>query len=361
MSTTRTPIKSITFDLPDELIATHPTEPRDFCKMLVYHRATQTIHHTRFHALPIFLTPKDMLIFNQTKVNPSRLFWTDPKNKKQELLLIKPIKSLKTSSTWEAIVSGKKLQVNHPYTIEDDLQFELVQERNSTLTQVKLNQPVAKIEKYIQKKGELALPPYILKRRLDTGEERYTNQDTKDYQTMFSKTAGSVAAPTAGLHFTKGTFAALKNKKIKHDFVDLSVGWGTFAPLTQKELDLKQLHPESCKLSSKVAGNILSAKQNKQKILAVGSTAVRTLETWAQEGFPQKGINIDTSIFIFPPYEFKVVDSMLTNFHLPNSSLLMLVAAFLGKDGEKQTLKIYREAIENNYRFYSYGDCMLIL
>lgn len=351
----------IDFDLPEELIAMHPSEKRDHCKMLVYDRSTDKIHHVLFHQLTDFIDSSYFLVLNQAKVNSCRMFWTDEKNKKQEILFLKNIQNENDYSVWEAIVSGKKIKVNEVKTIEPGFTFSLVNERKNSLALIRVNKNKAEVEKILEQKAQLPLPPYILKRRDEEGEKNYIESDVKDYQTVFSKRAGAVAAPTAGLHFTSHTFEMLKSKSIDWDFIHLSVGWGTFETLNETHFKTKKLHPEYVEIDSKTTRNILSAIERKKRILAVGTTSVRSLESWVRDGKNADGYQTDTQLFITPGDSFEVVGAMLTNFHIPQSSLLLLVAAFLGKEGNQKILEIYKEAIEKKYRFYSYGDCMLIL
>lgn len=350
----------IDFDLPERLIARNPSDQRDCCKMLVVDRASGKIHHSYFNELSSFLTPEYFLVLNQARVNPSRIFW-NLKNKKQEVVFLKNIGDDVNASTWEAIVSGKNLKTNQPYVIDGDVEFTLLKDRENSIAHIQINRPKVAVEKLLEEKGQLPLPPYILNKRREDGVEEYTDQDVKNYQTVFSKNGGAVAAPTAGLHFTDETFLDLKKKNIDWDFIHLSVGWGTFAPLHAQHFETKKLHPEFCSLSGELAKRIDQKKRSGKKILAVGTTTVRTLETWAQQGARSNGFEGETEIFITPPHSFQVTDALLTNFHIPQSSLLLLVAAFLGNGGEKKIIEIYQEAIAKDYRFYSYGDCMLIV
>lgn len=283
------------------------------------------------------------------------------KVKNRKSFFLKHLKDEQQHSTWEAIVSGKKLETGKNYPVTEALDFQMIQPRENSIAYIQVNKTKLQLEEILREKGQLPLPPYILKKRKEEGLEDYTPADEKSYQTVFSKSSGAVAAPTAGLHFTDKTFAELKLKGVGWDFVHLSVGWGTFAPLTQENFDKKQLHKEFCSIPSHTALNILEAKKKGKKILAIGTTAIRTLETWAKHGMSAKGFEGDTDIFITPPHKFTAADAMLTNFHIPQSSLLLLVAAFLGEGGEKKIVEIYNEAIAREYHFYSYGDCMLIV
>ena len=329
--------------------------------MLVVDRSSGKITHTTFNQLSTFLGHDYFLVLNEARVNPCRMFWTDPKGKQQEIVFLKHLKDEGVHSTWEAIVSGKKLEVAKSYAMTESLDFKLIQPRENSIAYIQVNKTKKQLEEILREKGQLPLPPYILKKRKEEGVESYTEADEKNYQTVFSKNAGAVAAPTAGLHFTDKTFAELKLKGIGWDFIHLSVGWGTFAPLTKENFETKKLHSESCLIPSHTALNILDAKRKGKKILAVGTTVVRTLESWSKQGMNAKGFEGDTDLFITPPHSFTVPNAMLTNFHIPQSSLLLLVAAFLGKDGEKRIVEIYNEAIAKGYHFYSYGDCMLII
>ncbi len=351
----------IDFELPDRLIARTPSGQRDHCRMLVFERSTGNIRHAFFNQLSTFLDDSYFLVMNEARVNPSRIFWNDSKNKKQEIVFLKSLRSEEKTSTWEAIVSGKNLELNHPYVIDEGIEFSLLKDRGNSITYIQINRSQAEVDKWLELKGQLPLPPYIMSQRRQDGSQEYSEEDKENYQTVFSKKGGAVAAPTAGLHFTDRTFSDLKKNGIDHGFVHLSVGWGTFAPLTPNHFETKKLHPEYCSLSSELAQRIQQKKRNDKKILAVGTTTVRTLETWAKRGMPEDGFEGETDIFITPPYTFQITDALLTNFHMPQSSLLLLVAALLGKGGEKKIVEIYNEAIAKDYRFYSYGDCMLIL
>lgn len=351
----------IDFNLPEHLIAQLPTEQRDQCKMLVFNRGTGQITHTTFHELPNLLSPNYFLILNEARVDPTRIFWKDAKGKRQEIVLLKFISEHSNSSQWEAIVSGRNLKVNQAYNIDKDLSFQLLKDREHSIANIEINKSRSHVEAHLQKYGELPIPPYIRARRREEGVDEYTKQDSSDYQTVFGKKAGAVASPTAGLHFTQETFSHLKARNIDWDFVHLSVGWGTFAPLSDHHFQTKKLHSETFSVSSSVAQKIIEKKKQGRKILSVGTTSVRSLETWANHGMSPAGYSGETELFITPGDTFKVSDALLTNFHIPQSSLLLLVAAFLGKDGEKKILDIYNEAITQEYRFYSYGDCMLVL
>lgn len=352
---------AIDFHLPDELIARNPSGRRDQCRMLVYNRATQQIQHKTFNEITEILTPEYFLILNQARVNPSRIFWNDPKGKKQEIIFLKYLDGDVNVSRWEAIVSGKKLKTLTPYAIDGDMHFMLQKDRENSIARIQVNRSHQQVEAFMQQKGQLPLPPYILSKRRDDGIVEYSEHDEKNYQTVFSKQSGAVASPTAGLHFTENTFAQLKEKGIDWDFIHLSVGWGTFAPLNESHFKHKKLHPEFFSITPETASKILSEKKKGKKILAVGTTVVRSLESWAQNGANPEGVEGNTELFIIPPHQFKMPDAMLTNFHIPNSSLLLLVAAFLGENGVLKIKEIYAEAIEKGYQFYSYGDCMLIL
>lgn len=353
--------KPIDFHLPDALIATEPNAQRDQCKLLVYDRQKETIEHHRFSDIASYLTPEDLLVLNQAKVSPKRIFWVGPKKRKQEMVFLQLLESNESYCTWEVIVSGKNLPLEQPFVLFGDVSFRIVL-RKDKLAKVVVNCSVAKLDAHLQEHGELPLPPYIRKQRRGMGQPEYSAQDQEAYQTVFAQTPGASAAPTAGLHFTPELLEQIEAQGIGIEKIFLEVGWGTFAPLTQKNFDEKKLHQEYFEIPQDVAQKVSEVKKSgRGKIVAVGTTVVRSLETWAEFDAPIMDIRASSDLFIFPPYEFKVVDALITNFHLPGSSLLLLVAAMLGKRGVLPLQRIYQEAIEHEYRFYSYGDAMLIL
>ena len=317
------------YDLPRELIAQRPLERREDSRMMVLDRDAQTIEHQQFHELKRFLQPGDLLVLNDTRVLPARRFSDDGTI---EFLFIDQIESRR----WKCLVKpGRKMRVGATASIDETtLRVEEITPAGERI--VALDKDV---DLYIS--GSMPLPPYIA---------RASNEEDKArYQTVFAQTPGALAAPTAGLHFTPEILA-----EIPHTFVTLHVGPGTFLPVRSQNVSEHRMHAEHFSISASAASAINSAK----RIVAVGTTVVRVLESARGENGKLIAQTGSTEIFIYPPYRFRVVDHLLTNFHLPRSTLLMLISAFAGREF---LLRAYQEAIRERYRFYSYGDCMLIL
>jgi len=317
------------YNLPRELIAQRPPARREDSRMMVMHRDAQTIEHRQFHELKKFLQPGDLLILNDTRVLPARRFSTDGTI---EFLFIDQIEPRR----WKCLVKpGRKMRVGATAKIDETtLRVEEITPDGERI--VALDEDV---DLYIG--GSTPLPPYI---------GRASNEkDKARYQTVFARTPGALAAPTAGLHFTPEILA-----EIPHTFVTLHVGSGTFLPVRSANVSAHRMHAEHFSISASAASAINGAK----RILAVGTTVVRVLETAPHENGKLTAQTGSTDIFIYPPYRFRVVDQLLTNFHLPRSTLLMLASAFAGREF---LFHAYQEAIREGYRFYSYGDCMLIL
>ena len=333
------------YDFPPERIAQTPLEPRDSSRLLVFDRGTGQVTHTHFHQIGDYLKPGDILVINQTRVIPARLYATKvPSGGKVEILLLKK----KEADTWEALVGGKRMTVGKRVQLEEKLEAEIVEEMDGPKRLVRFEEP---IEPFLDKYGQAPLPPYIHE-KLD---------DPERYQTVYAQTPGSAAAPTAGLHFTPELITGLKEKGIGFGEVTLHVGLDTFAPVTEEDVTQHHIHTEWCQLSEETAENINAARQAGGRVIAVGTTSVRTIETGAWKA-KRKG-DVDafedpTDLYILPGYQFQGVDVMVTNFHLPRSTLLMLVSAFAGRE---KILELYNLAIQENYRFYSFGDAMLIL
>jgi len=317
------------YNLPRELIAQRPPARREDSRMMVLHRDAQTIEHRQFHELKKFLQPGDLLILNDTRVLPARRFSTDGTI---EFLFIDQIEPRR----WKCLVKpGRKMRVGATAKIDETtLRVEEITPDGERI--VALDEDV---DLYIG--GSMPLPPYIGRASNEEDEARY--------QTVFARTPGALAAPTAGLHFTPEILA-----EIPHTFVTLHVGPGTFLPVRSENVWEHRMHAEHFSISASAASAINGAK----RILAVGTTVVRVLETAPHENGKLTAQTGSTDIFIYPPYRFRVVDHLLTNFHLPRSTLLMLASAFAGREF---LFHAYQEAIREGYRFYSYGDCMLIL
>lgn len=332
------------YDLPEELIAQTPVYPRDSSKLLIYDRKTDAITDGKFSDVLNIFKKGDLLVVNNTKVLPARMFAYTKNGGKIEILLLKRLDLTK----WEVMVKpGKKAKEGISLTINNELSLTVISRTESGGRIVDFHYDGV-FEDIISRVGEMPLPPYIREKLLD--------QDR--YQTVYAKEPGSAAAPTAGLHFTNKLIKALKQKGVEFATVELKVGLGTFRPVKVDDLENHQMHSEWYEITKENADKINLAKSEGRRVIAVGTTSVRTLETVADEkGFvkAQKG---DTSIFIYPPYKFKCVDSLITNFHLPESTLIMLVSAFTSRE---KTLDIYKYAVDNKYRFFSFGDACLFL
>ncbi len=337
------------FVLPEGLIATHPAEPRDTAKLLVANRDSGEIIHSHFYNLSDFLREDDFLVFNKSRVIPARLFGRLG-GKNIEILLTKSI----SQCTWEVMAKpGKRLKNGSRIQFKSQLSAEVFAASDGVF-RLKFSLKGDELWEEIDKIGEMPLPPYILKARCEKHDE---DVDKKDYQTVFAEKPGSVAAPTAGLHFTDELIKKIKAKGCDVGFVDLHVGLGTFEPIRTENIEDHKIHSEYFELSQDLVDKLNIAKKEGRRIIAVGTTTVRVLESCQENGVlsPQSG---ETNIYIYPGYKFGFVDGMITNFHLPKSSLLLLVSAFYSK---KKILEIYNEAIQKDYRFYSYGDGMLLL
>lgn len=332
------------YPLPPERIAQTPVEPRHASRLLVLHRAAGTLEHRIFWDIGDYLRPGDLLVINQTRVIPARIYARKPTGGRIELLLLKRLESL----TWEALVGGKRVSPGMKLALEGGPQAEVLENLEGSRRLVRFSQPV---EPYLEQAGQMPLPPYI----------HTPIADPERYQTVYARQPGSAAAPTAGLHFTPELMAHLAGKGIQFAEVTLHVGLDTFAPVTEADPQTHHIHTEWCEVTPAAAERINTARQRAARIIAVGTTSVRTLETAAQQALPGKVVrNFSgaTGLFILPGYDFKAVDGLVTNFHLPRSTLLMLVSAFASRE---QILSAYAEAIRLEYRFYSFGDAMLIL
>jgi len=339
--------KDYSYNLPENLIANHPTSRRDHCRLLSLNKKTGEINHLKFFDLKNILDPNDVLVLNQSKVFPARLFGQKKTGGKFEILLIRQI----NADSWLAI-SKPRLTIGQELIFGHKLEAQVLKsDKTSGQIEIKFNQNHQQFFQTLDKIGHTPIPPYI-----STKESEI--EIRKDYQTVYAKELGSAAAPTAGLHFTKKLLADLKNRGVQIEYVTLHVGLGTFQNLRPENITTKTLHQEFYEITPEVATRLNLAKQQGKRIIAVGTTSVRTLES-AVSSINKKiksGQN-STQIFIYPPYKFKFVDALITNFHLPESSLLMLVSAFAGK---KNIFKAYQEAINQKYRFFSFGDAMFI-
>jgi S-adenosylmethionine:tRNA ribosyltransferase-isomerase len=331
------------YDLPKELIAQTPLEPRHSSRLLVLNRKTGSIQHSHFWNIDEFLREGDLLVINKTKVIPARVFARKITGGKVQLLFLKKINSLE----WEVLVGGKKMTNHQRVLLQNGIEGEVINELEGSRRIVHFSAPV---DEELEQIGEMPLPPYIHTRL----------QDRDRYQTVYAQESGSAAAPTAGLHFTSELMAKLEGRGIRFAEVTLHVGLDTFAPVTENDPSEHMIHSEWCQLTEEAAGLINHTTHDGGRVIAVGTTSVRTLESAArnaQEGERVLPFSGATNLFILPGFQFKAVDAMITNFHLPKSSLIMLVSAFAGTDLIHAT---YQEAIKERYRFFSFGDAMMI-
>lgn len=331
------------YDLPEELIAQTPVEPRDSSRLLVYHRASGKIEHKIFHDIIDYLNSGDVLVINNTRVLPARLIGYKDTGAKIEILLQKRV----DLTNWEVIAKPfKRLNVGTKVTFSQNLSCVITDKKDYGSCNVQFIFEGV-FEERLEEVGQMPLPPYIHEKL----------KDKERYQTVYSKIEGSSAAPTAGLHFTPELLQKIKEKGVEVVEVLLHVGLGTFRPVKEDNILNHEMHSEYIEMTKANAEKLNRAKKEHRRIIAVGTTSVRVLESCANEQgiiIPQKR---ETDIFIYPGYKFKVVDALITNFHLPESTLIMLISAFAGYD---ETMIIYKEAVKDKYRFFSFGDAMFI-
>ena len=347
-------ISEFDYNLPEELIAQMPADKRENSRMMVLNRQNHTIEHKHFYDITDYLTENDILVLNNTKVIPARLFGTkEETGAKIEVFLLEAQKE--GSNLWSCLIKpSKKVKTGTLINISKELQaipLKRLEDDGEWLVELKYNGDLFEI---LHRIGNIPLPPYI-ERKNQTEEQKQF--DIERYQTVYAKDEGSVAAPTAGLHFTNQILDKLKNKGVEIVYVTLNVGLGTFRPVKCENILDHKMHSETYEITNEAASKINEAKANGKNIIAVGTTSVRTLETAYKKYGKIQGCRDSSELFIYPPYEFKVVDKLITNFHLPKSTLLMLVSALAGKDF---IFEAYRQAVKEKYRFFSYGDCMFI-
>lgn len=352
------------YNLPSDLIANTHIQPRDHSRLFLYSRENGKVEHKHFYDIFDYLDANDVLVFNDTKVFKARIFGKKETGGKIEFLLIRP-----DTKIWETLIRGK-VGIGDKVFFEEGIEAEIL-EKNEKICRVKFNKKTEDVFQYLEKKGEMPLPPYIhpVKSPPKRGAKQFDRVNF--YQTVYAENVGSVAAPTAGFHFTPELIEKIKAKGIKILHVTLHVGPGTFLPVETENITEHKMHEEFYEVKKEVWYEILEAKQNGKRIVAVGTTTSRTLEALASkypmtnDQCPRNSDKIfgSTDIFIYPPYEFKIVDKLITNFHLPKSTLLMLVSAFASPGdikGVEIIKKLYNEAVEGKYRFYSFGDSMFI-
>lgn len=332
------------YNLPEELIAQHPTKNRDEARMMVLNKNTGEREDKYFYDIIDYLQAGDVLVMNDTRVIPARLFGHRPeKEEKIEVFLLNNTEG----SKWEVLVRpGKKMKIGTEVIFSDELSCKVLEIKEAGNRIVEFYYEGI-FNEILDRLGNMPLPPYI-KEKL---------KDNEDYQTVYSKNPGSVAAPTAGLHFTKELLEKIEAKGIKLAYLTLNVGLGTFRPVNEDEITDHKMHSEFYTLSEETAEILNEAKKEGRRIIAVGTTSIRTLEAVYQKNGKICADSGWTDIFIYPGFEFKVVDAIITNFHLPKSTLIMLIAAFTSKD---IILNAYNDAVSKKYRFFSFGDCMFI-
>ena len=337
-------LEDFNYELPEELIAQKPLEPRNSSRLMVLNPATQEILHEHFYDLQKFLTAGDALIFNDTRVIPARLIGNKKTGGRVEIFLLRRI----DFSTWETLVKpGRKVLEGTEVFFSEELSCKIIGRTDfgGRIVQFQFD---GVFEEILDRLGETPLPPYI--------HEKLT--DIERYQTVYNRERGSAAAPTAGLHFTKQQMQELENFGVKLGFVTLHVGLGTFRPVQVENIEEHQMHEEFYTVPETTAKLIRDTKLAGKKIIAVGTTSIRTLESAALDNLNVEVGSNSTKIFIYPGYKFKIVDALITNFHLPKSTLIMLVSAFAGREF---ILQAYEEAVKQRYRFFSFGDAMFIL
>lgn len=333
------------YDLPQELIAQTPIEPRNASRLMVLNKTTGELTHKIFKDLPDYLKEGDCLVLNDTRVLPARLYGTRiDTGAVVEFVLLKQ----KDLLTWEVLAGpGKKAKTGYKFKFSDELSCEVIDVLDDGNRIVKFICG-GEFFSVLDKVGQMPLPPYI-KEKLDNRER---------YQTVYSRELGSAAAPTAGLHFTKEMLEDLKSRGVKIAYVTLHVGLGTFRPVKVDDITKHHMHTEHYSISPETANIINDTKKSEGRVICVGTTSCRTVESAMQKYGEIIPCSDDTGIFIYPGYEFKCMDALITNFHLPESTLIMLVSAFAGYDN---TMNAYKEAVKEKYRFFSFGDCMAIL
>lgn len=350
-------ISEFDYNLPEELIAQMPSDKRENSKMMVLDRENKTIEHKHFFDIVDYIDDNCILVLNNTKVLPARLYGHKDTGAKIEVFLLEVDKSNtdKNKCIWKALIKpSKRVKPDTIIKISDELSVKILEKlEDDGEWQIELLYEGDLFE-ILHRVGNIPLPPYI-ERKMQSDEIKHF--DRERYQTVYAKDEGSVAAPTAGLHFTKDILDKLKEKGVEIVYITLNVGLGTFRPVKCENILDHKMHSETFEITQEAADKINKAKESGKKIVAVGTTTVRTLETAYQQFGCIKACHSHSELFIYPPYEFKVIDRLITNFHLPKSTLLMLVSALAGKDF---ILKAYEEAIKNKYRFFSYGDCMFI-
>lgn len=335
--------KDFYYDLPKELIAQHPEEKRDHSRLLVLDKKTGEMEHKHFYDIKNYLKKGDLLVLNDTKVMPARIYGhREGKEEKIEFLLLN-----RKDDVWECLSKpGKKAKIGTKIIFSDKLSAEVVDISDDGSRFLKFEYEGI-FEEILDELGEMPLPPYITEKL----------EDKNRYQTVYAREEGSAAAPTAGLHFTKELLQELSDMGVEICYITLHVGLGTFRPVKVENVDEHEMHSEFYVMTKEVADKINAAKERGSRVIAVGTTSVRTVESIADEKGQVCEKSGFTNIFIYPPYKFKCIDALITNFHLPESTLLMLVSSLSSRE---IILKAYEEAVKERYRFFSFGDAMFI-
>ncbi len=344
------------YNLPENLIAQMPADKRQNSRMMVLSRADKSICHKHFYDIVDLIDQNSVLVLNDTKVLPARLIGYKDTGAKIEVFLLKPHNDLSDNDEWQVLIKpSKRVKPCTIVKICDELSVEVIKKlEDDGEWLVKLFYKGDNLFDVLHRCGNIPLPPYI-ERKMPSDELK--KLDIERYQTVYAKDEGSVAAPTAGLHFTREILEKLRDKGVEIVYVTLNVGMGTFRPVKCENILDHKMHSETYTITEEAAAKINAAKACGKKIVAVGTTTVRTLESAYKKFGAVQACHDNSELFIYPPYKFGVVDQLITNFHLPKSTLLMLVSAFADKDF---IFEAYRQAVENKYRFFSYGDCMFI-
>lgn len=346
-------IKLFDYKLPASLIAQKQVKPRDHSCLLILDRINQKIAHKHFYDLPDYLGKDDVLVVNETKVFPARLYGQKKTGGKVEVLLVEKI----NNSEYQAMIGGRNLKIgdfiyfDHSASLmaNKKLTAKILFDIDGKTKQIRFNKSGKALEKIINKIGHTPLPPYI--------KTKDSKQIKKDYQTVYAKSIGSVAAPTAGLHFTKQVLNQLTKKRVKFFTVTLHVSLGTFAPVEVADIKKHKIHHEWASIDKKTVVNLNKLKKQGKNIIAVGTTSARTLEAFSNKAGELEAGNKWVDIYIYPGYKYRFVDDLITNFHLPKSSLLFMVSALATRE---LIIKTYRKAVAKKYRFFSFGDAMFI-
>lgn len=347
-------LEDFNYHLPRELIAQLPCEKRDESRLMILHRKDGTIKHRKFFELTDYLKHGDVVALNNTKVIPARLYGKKTTGGTVEILLIQRLQTADQNSLWRCLINPSKGLKKGSEILFDHGMYAMVIEKESGAWLINLHADTD-IDKAIENIGTMPLPPYI---KRASGENRISELDRERYQTIFAKEKGAIAAPTAGLHFTPELLKMIQNLGVEILYITLHTGIGTFKPVKEADITRHRMTPEYYDIHPSAFEAVRKAKQERRRIIAVGSTVTRTLETMVKQSWENPQLTGSTDLFIYPGYKFHVVDALITNFHLPKTTLLMLVAAFAGMDFIKMA---YAEAVQLRYRFFSYGDAMMIM